>query len=251
MKHSTYKLSIAYDGTNYSGWQVQPNAPTIQEVIESSLEKLIGTRTKVIASGRTDAGVHAKGQVAHFRTDTPLDTKQLFYKLNCILPQDIAITSLTEADDTFHARFSAKRKAYHYHIHTSTTHSPFEHPYRTHIRFPLDSERMKEAARYFVGTHDFTSFSNENHAGACKKNPIRTIYSLEIIEIEGGISVQVIGNGFLYKMVRNIVGTLLRVGSGKLDASEIPGIFAAKDRTKAPMAASPKGLHLISVDYTS
>ncbi len=228
---------------------MQPNAVSIQEVIETSLEKLLGTRPKLHSSGRTDAGVHALAQVAHMKLDTPIDYKTIQYKMNCLLPKDISIQHFEEADPSFHARFSAVGKTYTYYIHTSKVVDPFTHRFRTHIRFPLDLPLMEKAAELFVGTYDFTSFANEANKGSAKNNPIKTIYSLKIDEIPGGISLTFCGNGFLYKMVRNIVGALLKVGSHKLPIEEIPKIFAARDRKKAPMAASPKGLFLVSVEY--
>lgn len=244
-----YKLTLSYDGTAYSGWQIQPNALSIQEVLEKAVEKLIGKRAKIQSSGRTDAGVHAFEQIAHMRVEEPLDIDSIHFKLSCILPKDISVHEIVEVPPEFHARFSAKSKTYQYFVHTDRHTDPFTERFRTHIRYPLDLNLMREAARSFVGTHDFTSFANEASKGSAKRNPIKTIFSLTIEEIPGGLCFTFHGNGFLYKMVRNIMGTLLRVGSGKLPQEEIPLLFAAKDRKKAPMAASPKGLFLTKVGY--
>jgi len=249
-KHScNYKLTLAYDGTRYSGWQVQPNALSIQEVLESALEKLLGKRPKLQSSGRTDAGVHAYQQVATMKTETPLDIDMVHYKLSCMLPKDITVYEIEEVPLDFHARFSAKGKVYTYFVHTSRCVDPFTEKFRTHIRFHLDIDAMRRAAKEFEGTHDFTSFANEAHKGSAKHSPVKTIYSISIEEIQGGLSFTFHGNGFLYKMVRNIMGALLRVGTGKLQADDIPRIFDSKDRRQAPMAASPKGLFLSKVEY--
>lgn len=243
-------MTIAYDGTNYSGWQVQPNAITIQEIIETALSKLLRTPTKVRGSGRTDAGVHANGQVAHFRAEE-IDTKATQYKLNQLLPKDISILAIEPVSEDFHACFSAKSKTYVYHIHTSPTECPFSHPFRYKVHYTLDLDAIKQAIPYFEGTHDFTSFANKNNQGAAVTSPIKTIYSIRLEKTDGGYTFTFHGNGFLYKMVRNIMGTLLRIGTGRLPAECIPKLMAGKDRRPVPMAAPAKGLFLQSVEYPS
>lgn len=237
-----YKAIIAYDGTRYGGWQVQPNALTIQEVIESVLAKLLQTPTHLAASGRTDAGVHALGQVAHFSAERPITLQSL----NSLLPPDIRILSLEEVDPSFHSRFSARNKEYHYHVHTSSIISPFIKPYRTYFPHFLHLNLIEEALPLFRGTHNFTTFAN---CGGSKASPIKTIYRLDLVPQEGGFRLEFDGSGFLYKMVRNIVGTLLEVGTKKRDISSIPPLFEIQDRKVGGKAAPPTGLFLVKVNY--
>jgi len=244
-----YKLTIAYDGTAYSGWQIQNNAVSIQSLLEDALTTILRTPTPVVASGRTDAGVHARGQVAHFTSETTPDLKKLHLSLNGILPDDIRILSVEETSPDFHARYSAISKEYHYHLHLQRTIDPFKRLYAYHDYSPLDLEKMKEASRHFIGTHDFTTFANEASKGSAAKNPIRTITRLDICPEPGGIRLEFEGDGFLYKMVRNITGTLLDVARGKIPVESIPKLFEAKDRTLAPSAAPSRGLFLVNVNY--
>ncbi len=244
-----YRLLIAYDGSNYGGWQVQPNALSIQELIQTTLSKILRIPTNVTGSGRTDAGVHAFGQVAHFSHQEPIDLKKLALSLNGLLPPDIRIRSISEVDSNFHARYSAKGKIYHYHIHLDPIHSPFSKMYRYHVPHPVNLELLAQAATLFVGTHDFTSFSNQAHRGSAAHDPIRTISRIEIVPQDGGVRLEFEGNGFLYKMVRNIVGTLLEVSNGKIPLEKIPEIFAAKNRSQAGTTAPPHGLFLFEVKY--
>jgi tRNA pseudouridine38-40 synthase len=244
-----YKLTIAYDGTAYSGWQIQNNAVSIQSLLEQALATALRAPTPVFASGRTDAGVHAKAQVAHFTSEIAPDLKRLHLSLNGILPDDIRILSVEEASPDFHARYSAVSKEYHYHLHLERTTDPFKRLYAYHDYSPLDLEKMKEAAKYFIGTHDFTTFANEASKGSAAKNPVRTITRLDICHEPGGIRLEFEGDGFLYKMVRNITGTLLDVARGKITTSSIPQLFEAKDRSLAPPAAPSRGLFLVKVNY--
>lgn len=243
---TTYRLEIAYVGTNYSGWQIQPNGNSIQEEIEKALKILCpGESIRVIGSGRTDAGVHAKAQVAHFKS---IGTVSL-HSLNGLLPKDIRVKKLTPVEDTFHAQISAKRKTYRYQIYLNKIQDPFGAPYHWHVYDPLSIDLIREAARYFVGTHDFTSFANEASTGAAAKNGVRTLFSVEVIERGDWLDLEFTGNGFLYKMVRNIVGTLVEVGRGKIAPDEIPKLFAHKDRRFLSRAAPAQGLFLMSVQY--
>ncbi len=244
-----YKLVIAYDGTAYSGWQIQNNAVSIQSLLEEALATILRSPTPVVASGRTDAGVHARAQVAHFTSEVAPDLKRLHLSLNGILPDDIRILSVEEASPDFHARYSAVSKEYHYHLHLEKTTNPFKRLYAYHDYSPLDLEKMKEAARYFIGTHDFTTFANEASKGSAAKNPVRTITRLDICHEPGGIRLEFEGDGFLYKMVRNITGTLLDVARGKIAVESIPQLFEAKDRSLAPPAAPSRGLFLVKVNY--
>jgi tRNA pseudouridine38-40 synthase len=243
------KLIIAYDGTHYSGWQIQPNGVTIQELLEKHIHTFTREHVVVIGSGRTDAGVHAHGQTAHFTHVHPLDYSRFMRSLNGLLPLDIKIKSAESVPLNFHAQYSAKGKIYHYHIRLNQISDPFRRLYQWHAWEKANPILIKQAASYFVGTHDFTSFANEAHSGCAAEDPIRTIYRLDVIEEEGGLRLEFEGNGFLYKMVRNIVGLIFDIAAGKRHIEEIPQIFAAKDRRKAGRAAPPEGLFLVEVLY--
>lgn len=244
-----YKLIIAYDGTNYSGWQVQPNGTSIQSLIQNALQTALRAKVDLTGSSRTDAGVHAWGQVAHFSTDVSFENSRLLSSLNALLPQDIRIREIAQVDDSFHARYSTTHKIYHYHLHLDQTTDPFQRLYSLHVRHKIDLNLLKQAACHFVGTKDFTSFANDAHLGRAAKNPVRTLSRLDIVEEKNGIRLEFEGDGFLYKMVRNIVGTLLDVASGKIAVDAIPKIFAARNRSKAGQAAPAHGLFLREIYY--
>lgn len=242
-------MVIAYDGTDYSGWQVQPNGVSIQQVLQETFEQILQQPVKVTGSGRTDAGVHALGQVAHFSLEREIDPAKLLHSLNSLLPQDIRVRLLEPAPPGFHARYSARGKIYHYHL-TLGFRDPFRRRYSTYYPHSLDMDAIREAAQCFVGVHDFTSFANEASAGSAARDPVRHLYRLDIIPEEHGFRFEFEGEGFLYKMVRNIMGTLLEVGSGKLKVADIERLFAAKDRRQAGRTAPPQGLFLVQVDYS-
>ncbi len=244
-----YKITIAYDGTHYGGWQVQTNSTSIQTLIENALSTALRIPTTVTASGRTDAGVHALGQVAHFTYDQPLDLHRLLASLGGLLPQDIRVLHLDPAEENFHARFSAKSKIYHYHLHLDRIPDPFKRLYSTHVVHPVDISLLQNSARAFVGTHDFTSFANEADTGSAAKDPVRTLMRLDVLHETGGVRLEFEANGFLYKMVRNITGTLLDITAGKIRLESLPEIFLAKDRRLAGKAAPPQGLFLVKVNY--
>lgn len=245
-----YKLTIAYDGTHYSGWQIQPNAPSIQQHLQEALASLFnGEMIAVIGSGRTDAGVHALNQIAHFKTEHELPPNRLLLALNGLLPRDIRVKKVELAPLQFHSQYSAIGKEYHYHLYLERVLDPFRRLYCWHVLRRLNLDFLPEAAALFVGTHDFTSFANEPHRGSVAKNPIRTIHRLDICPIEGGIRLEFEGNGFLYKMVRNIVGTLIDIASHRLTIAEVISIFESKDRRHASHTAPPQGLFLVRVDY--
>lgn len=246
---NTYKLLIAYDGTNYSGWQTQTNATAIQTLIENALQILLKSKTPITGAGRTDAGVHAYGQAAHFNSENLLDTARIKASLNGLLPPDIRILDLTLVDNSFHARYNALSKEYHYHLHLHPVQDPHKRLYSHHVPHPVDESLLKQGALLFVGTHDFTSFANEAHQGCAAKNAIRTIFRLDIVPEEGGLRLEFEGSGFLYKMVRNITGTLLDISCRKLSLEEIPLIFAAKNRCKAGRIAPACGLFLKKIQY--
>lgn len=248
MAHN-YKLTLAYDGTAYCGWQIQPNGVSIQEVLQKNITILTKQPVHVIGSGRTDAGVHALGQVANFYAEFPLELNRFQYSLNSLLPNDIRANSIEEVSLDFHARYSATVKTYHYHLHLGKIQDPFQRLYSTHIYIPIDTARLKNAARLFIGTHDFSSFANEAHKGSAAHDPIRTLYRLDVIENDQNVRLEFEGDGFLYKMVRNIVGLLLEVASGKRPIEDVTAILAAKDRRAAGQAAPAHGLFLIRVDY--
>lgn len=248
-KTQVYKLLIAYDGTHYHGWQVQPNGISIQEVIEKALARVMQNKIRIIGAGRTDAGVHAYGQVAHFHTEKTLDLFRTLHSLNNLLPKDIRIISIEPASPDFHAQHSAVSKIYRYHLHLDRVLNPFRRNTVWHLFYPIDLDVLKEAFGYFLGTHDFAAFANEPHRGVAAYDSIRTIQRIDIIQEEGGIALEFEGDGFLYKMVRNIVATSVECASGKRSCKDIPAIFASRDRKKAGAAAPPQGLFLVSISY--
>ncbi|KPU26792.1 pseudouridine synthase [Caloranaerobacter sp. TR13] len=240
------KLVIEYDGTNYFGWQKQPELKTIQEEIEKAIKKITKEEVKLIGSGRTDKGVHARGQVANFHTNSKIPADKFKFALNSVLPIDISIKESIEVDESFHARYSAKGKEYRYLVLSSKTRSPLMRDYSYHIPYTLDLSKIKEAAKLFIGTYDFRAFMSSR---SCMEDTVRTIYDLEIVEKEDLIEFKVTGNGFLYNMVRIIVGTLIEIGYGKKKIEDIPKIIASKDRNKAGHTAQPQGLYLERVFY--
>lgn len=244
-----YKLIIAYDGTAYSGWQVQPNATSVQALIQDAIKTITRREVTLIGSGRTDAGVHALGQVAHFFCDLSLDLFRVIASINGLLPKDIRVLSIEEMPLTFHAQHNAIRKTYRYHLNLESFQNPFRRSYSWHVHGAINLDVLKEASQMFIGTHDFTSFANESYKGSAAKDPVRNLQHVNIMPEEGGVYLELTANGFLYKMVRNIVGTLVEIAAGKLPVKVIPEMFAAKDRRVAGQAAPPHGLFLVQVDY--
>lgn len=242
-----YKCQVTYDGTAFHGYQVQPNKRTVQSELEAALLKLHkGCEVKVTASGRTDAGVHAKGQVIHFDSDLNIPLPKWQLALNAALPGEIAILSVKEVDHQFHARFDAVGKEYRYFVDTRKIRDPFQRNYSYHFPYQLDLRRMKEACVHFIGEYDFTSFCS---AKTEVVDRIRTIYELDI-SVEGEqLMFRFRGNGFLYNMVRIMVGTLLQVGNGDIEPDSIPEILAKRDRIFAGKTAPPQGLYLWEVFY--
>ncbi|HWI55376.1 MAG TPA: tRNA pseudouridine(38-40) synthase TruA, partial [Desulfobacteria bacterium] len=207
------KFVVEYDGTNYHGFQRQTeDLPTIQQILEQTLEQLTKSPVNTLGAGRTDAGVHAKGQVINFRSDCGIPVDKMPLAMNRLLPNDIVVVAAEEADESFHAQFMAKRKVYSYHIYNSRIPSAFDRLYSYHVPQKLDMVRMKEAASYIVGEHDFSAFKS---ARAKTKTSVRTIYRFDIDYNPPHIYLTIEGNGFLYNMVRIITGTLLYVGKGK------------------------------------
>lgn len=243
----TFKLTIQYDGTAYHGWQRQPTSQTIQSEIEKRLAMITRQRVIIAGSGRTDAGVHALGQVASFCVNSGLDSDDYFRALNGLLPKDICITECKEVPHGFHARFDAIGKTYRYCIVNRILRDPFKRKYIWQFQKNLDLDAMKEAAGYFVGEYDFKSFEN---AGSPKLHTVRHITSAAFEELDDGmLHFEVTANGFLQHMVRNIVGTLVDVGMGRTTPEMIKEIILSKDRKKAGPTAPPFGLFLLEVYY--
>ena len=291
------KLTLSYDGTAYAGWQIQPDRPTVQGVLEAAIERITGQAARTLASGRTDAGVHALGQVVSFRTDCTLSPDVLARALNAKLPRDIAVLDAARADDDFHPIRDAKRKRYRYVIHDGPTRDVFNRHYAWQVKGPLDAEAMHRAAAGLLGRHDFSSFEN---AGAPRQDSIRTVTDIRVWRSQtpaacgpiippaacgfatpsqqptqpgpgqggpeqgdpeqgragqGGqthiITAEIEADGFLYNMVRAIVGTLVEVGRGAQLESWPTQALAATDRGKAGPTAPPQGLFLVNVDYDS
>lgn len=240
------KLTISYDGTTFSGWQIQPNGISIQETIEKALTTIFKRPIRIIGAGRTDAGVHALGQVAHFEVEDEVDLLRLKYSLNGLLPPEIRIHNIESVPTDFHAQRKALSKIYHYNLWLDSTDDPFLTRYHYHFRRKMSQELLQEAAKHFIGQHDFASFTN---VGSSAKTTVRHIYRLDVVEQRGGLRLEFEGNGFLYKMVRNITGTLLEVATFKKSLDDLPLLFAAKERQKAPATAPARGLFLIKVNY--
>lgn len=240
------KLVVAYDGTDFSGFQRQPGRRTIQGVLEETLQRLTGEAVEVHGSGRTDAGVHALGQVCHFSTNHPIPPDKYAYILRNMLPKDLIVISSEEVSSDFHARKSAYWKTYRYQVTTALVPNIFSRRFRTHWPEKVDLKKMKKAAEYLIGTHDFTSFCSPKTP---IEDKVRTIYQWDIRSDEEGYILEVTGNGFLYNMVRILVGTLVQVGKGRIQPSEIQEILKAKDRQAAGPTAPPEGLILLEVGY--
>jgi tRNA pseudouridine38-40 synthase len=239
-----YKFTIAYDGTSYGGWQRQPNAVTIQQLIEEALGKVLSSRFSVHGSGRTDAGVHVRAQVASCALTTHHSPLTLRRALNANLPDDIRILRVQEVDADFHARFSAKRKEYRYQIDCGDVADPFLRRYAWHHPRPLDLPAMRKAARLLKGRHDFTALSAKS-----ERLPVRTISKLTVTKRGDVVTIAVAADGFLYKMVRSIVGALVKVGEGKMTPAELGALVAGKKRVPLVETAPAKGLFLWRVWY--
>lgn len=241
------KCTLSYDGTHFFGYQIQPGKRTVQGELERALQQIHkGEAIRVTASGRTDAGVHAYGQVIHFDTPLSLSPDQWKKALNALLPDDIVIKDAQEATPSFHARFSAKAKEYRYKVRIAQERDVFLRNYCYHFPHPLDMEEMRRALRLIEGTHDFTSFCS---AKTNVDGRVRTIYTADMAVRDDLLEFRFIGNGFLYNMVRIIVGTILEVGQGKRSVDSISSALAAKDRRLAGKTAPPQGLYLWKVYY--
>ena len=240
------KLTVAYDGTDYCGWQVQPNGMTVEEILNRELSALTGEEVKVIGASRTDAGVHAEGNVAVFDTETGIPAERIAYALNCRLPEDIVAVKSEEVPGDWHPRYQCSVKTYEYRILNREMPDPVCRRSTVHISYPLNLGDMRRAAGYLKGEHDFKSFCSPHTE---VKETVRTVHSLEI-EKEGDIiTVRISGNGFLYNMVRIIVGTLINVGRGACPPEKVKEILVARDRRKAAATAPAKGLVLKHIRY--
>ena len=240
------KLIIEYDGKQFNGWQKQPTKLNIQGEIERAISEITGEEIDLIASGRTDAGVHSLGQTANFKTNSNIPTEKFAIAINSKLKRSIVIKSAEEVDERFHSRYSVKSKRYRYTINNSEMGTAIFRDMEYHFPMKLDIEKMQEAAKYFEGEHDFKAFKS---SGTSSKSSVRTIYKTELKKEEDRIIIEITGNGFLYNMVRIISGTLVDVGLGKIKPDAIPQIIESKDRTKAGKTLPPQGLYLINVEY--
>jgi tRNA pseudouridine38-40 synthase len=264
------RLTLAYDGTNYVGWQVQPNGLSIQTVVTNAIEKLIGGSVNLLTSGRTDSGVHALGQVASFQTESPIPCDGIRKALRRFLPEDIIVYDVAEVPLDFHATFSTRKKRYRYVIHNSRTHNAFLRNYVWHFYGSLDAAVMHAAGQELVGEHDFRSFESQ---WPNKATSVRNVLELTVtrenycpLYVESKsqprpakqfatddpgdfIWLEIVANGFLYNMVRAIVGTLVSVGRGRWDAADVRRILQAQNRSVAGDTAPARGLYLVNVDY--
>lgn len=241
------KLTLQYKGTKYHGWQFQPHHLTIQEILQKALSQILGEPITVISTSRTDAGVHALGQVCHFDVLKEVEIRKLVYGLNSVLPDDIAATHLERVSADFHAQKSARRKTYDYYLLNSSVRSPFLKDFSWQVPYPLDLQKMKKAAKLLVGEHDFKSFCASD---STVKTTARKIYR---IDINRGrlplLCISITGSGFLKHMVRNMVGTLVEIGRGKMTLTQFKKAFKSRDRRQMARTAPAKGLFLMHVEF--
>lgn len=241
------KLVVAYDGTNYCGWQIQPNGETIEGVLNRELSSLLGGDIKVTGASRTDSGVHSLGNVAVFDTDTRIPPEKISYALNIRLPEDIVVQDSCEVAPDFHPRHCNSRKTYEYRILNRRFAMPTRRLDTYFYHRPLDVERMQQAARYLEGTHDFKSFCSVN---TVVEDTVRTIYTLQVIkDADDIITIRVQGSGFLYNMVRILAGTLIQVGIGAMEPEQMPEILEAKDRSASGPTAPAQGLTMMGIEF--
>ena len=257
------KLTLAYDGSEFHGWQIQPDRKSVQGTLAECLKRLTGEDVLPQGSGRTDAGVHALAQVASVRLENPMPERNLVIALNDVLPPSVRVTAVEGVPDSFHARHSAKAKTYRYRIYRGDICPPFLARYVAHDPYPMNEEAMMRASEHIVGTHDFTSFAasdpdrsarlseiaeeEELHSG--KTGNVRTVHSSQWVRTNDELIYTVRGDGFLHHMVRNLIGTFLLVGKGSLKIADVPAILQARNRSAAGPTAAACGLYLVSVEY--
>jgi len=246
MRRRNVCLLLEYEGTHYAGWQWQKNAQTIQETLTDAIRQVVQEPVKIHGAGRTDAGVHATGQVAHFLTNSRIPSEQLLRAINFYLPRDIAVKEVTEKEETFHARYSAISKVYQYTLYNSWIRTAVNRNFCYVCGYRLDISKMSRAAQYLIGTHDFTSFTTK---AMTEKNRIRTVKRLDIRQDGHYIYFVIEANGFLYKMVRAIVGTLIEVGRSKIKVTQMGDIMKSKKRNLAGPTVAARGLCLNEVKY--
>ena len=240
------KLTLSYDGTDFCGWQKQKTGVSVQGLIEDAVFSITGERVSVVGSGRTDAGVHAKGQVAHFDTNSAVPPEKFYKALNTVLPSGVKALKSEKVSDKFNANRSAKRKTYEYSLYSSDTEQPLKERYAARVYGVIDIEKMRSAAKILVGEHDFKAFSA---TGSSVKTTVRTVYGVSVEKSGEDIKIKVCGNGFLYNMVRIIAGALLKAGKGELSESEIVKALETGDRTLLAETLPAKGLCLLKVEY--
>ena len=240
------KMNLMYDGTVYHGWQVQPNGITVQEELQNAVEKIIGVRENIIGCSRTDAGVHANDYCCNMRTQSDIDCFKLTGALNAVLPKDIAVKSCTEVDENFHARYDCKGKRYVYKIWNAPTRNPFQEAYAWHYKRPIDAELLNSQAQAFVGTFDFTSFCA---SGGSVEDKVRTVQSFSVQRNGEEVLFQVEADGFLYNMVRIMVGSLIEISENRIEKNKLADIIESKNRFLAGRTAPPQGLFLDEVFY--
>lgn len=241
------RLYVAYDGTDYCGWQVQPNGITVEEVLNRELSRITGEDVHIIGASRTDSGVHALMNVAVFDTGSPIPPERMAYALNQRMPEDIIITKSDEVAMDWHPRYQDEvKKTYEYHIYNAPVPNPLKRRYSAFVSFSMDIEKMREGASYLVGEHDFVSFCNVR---TNVSDTVRTVESISIAQNGADIVIRITGNGFLYNMVRIIAGTLIRVGRGFYEPEMVKKILEEKKRTAAGVTAPANGLVLVEIDY--
>ena len=241
-------LEISYDGSRYHGWQVQKNAVTVQEVFQDAVEKLFGERLDIKGCSRTDSGVHANSYFVSFKTDKSIENDKVVMALNTYLPKDIAVLSCRDADDDFHPRYSAVSKEYIYKLYNGKIRDPFLNNYAFHYRYPINAEYLNGEAKAFLGTHDFRGFCSSR---SDVEDTVRTVKNFEVFREGDTVYFKVEADGFLYNMVRIMVGTLLFVNEGKIKRGELGSVIESGDRSRAGKTAPPQGLYLNKVNYNN
>ncbi len=240
------KLTISYDGTGYKGWQVQANGTTVQEVLEKAIEKVSGRHYRVHGASRTDAGVHANAQVAHFKTRSAIPVGKIPVALNAVLPGDVAVVRAEEVPEDFHSRFDARSKIYRYYVMNSDNRDPFREKYSWRLPYNLNVSLMKREAARLLGRHDFRSFQAKDKR---ERSSVRKVCRIGIKKKKDIITIEIEADGFVYNMARNIVGTLIDIGRGYMPQGSMKKILGTRDRTTAGPTAPAKGLFLVEVKY--